>query len=234
MAAFGIRAVAINSQTIAEARTMGEDLYASVRSSRFDMVLLSPEQLSSKGFEKLLDDPEFRKNFWSLCIDEAHLCVLWGEDFREAYRVLGDIRARIPAHTVVIAVTATLPGGAAEEALREHQRSFPQLRWILDQKRATAIYCNTIDLGLRVAIYLWNCMPPGPERLRRLRIYNALMRQEHNIETIRMLGTDSEFNVVVGTVAFGLGLDVAIRDVVCLGVPSSVDQWVQQIGRAAR
>ena len=42
-----------------------------------------------------------------MVVDEAHCVVKWGEEFRETYRRVGELRALVPAHVNVMALTAT-------------------------------------------------------------------------------------------------------------------------------
>ncbi|KAF9478507.1 hypothetical protein BDN70DRAFT_808755, partial [Pholiota conissans] len=59
----------------------------------------------------------FRRNLVLLGIDEAHVLDPWGKDFRQAYRQIGLLRNRLPAHTSLVAVTATLCPGKETRSL---------------------------------------------------------------------------------------------------------------------
>ncbi|KAJ7685893.1 hypothetical protein B0H17DRAFT_940996 [Mycena rosella] len=51
---------------------------------------------------------------------------------------------------------------------------FPDLLQYLKDGRKTIIYCATIELCWRVFVYLLRLLPPGPRRLRRVRLYHAM------------------------------------------------------------
>ncbi|KAJ7167105.1 P-loop containing nucleoside triphosphate hydrolase protein [Mycena filopes] len=112
---------------------------------------------------------------------------------------------------------------------------FPQLLGILNSGRKAAIHCRTIDDVFRVFLYLWKFLPPGPHRLRRLKMYHSLRSAEDNQEIIRLLDEDPACQVVIATVAFATGLNVkSLLDSISLGFPDTVDQMWQEKGRVGR
>jgi len=73
------------------------------------MLLLSPEQLSSRSFDHLLQKKAFSGRIAALGLDEMHLVLNWGNaGFREAFRLIGLILARLPRGTTLLGTTATL------------------------------------------------------------------------------------------------------------------------------
>ncbi|KAJ7155663.1 P-loop containing nucleoside triphosphate hydrolase protein [Mycena filopes] len=112
---------------------------------------------------------------------------------------------------------------------------FPQLLGILNSGRKAAVHCRTIDDVFRVFLYLWKSLPPGPHRLRRLKMYHSLRSAEDNQEIIRLLDEDPACQVVIATVAFATGLNVkSLLDSISLGFPDTVDQMWQEKGRVGR
>ncbi|KAI0353617.1 hypothetical protein OH77DRAFT_1553273 [Trametes cingulata] len=122
----GLSTVVINSDTLERSRKCGRDLWVVARSS-VNVVLLSPEQLTSPRFESLLQHPVFRGRVCAMGIDEVHLLYSWGQNFRKSYQQLGHARARFPPRTRIIGTTASLLAGHPQEAvfsflgLRSHQ-----------------------------------------------------------------------------------------------------------------
>ena len=53
-------------------------------------------------------------------------------------------------------------------------------------------------------------------------------------ENIQEGFSGGDFNIIVTTIAFGMGIDQTVRCVLILGSPSSVEEYYQQIGRAGR
>ncbi|KAJ6549531.1 P-loop containing nucleoside triphosphate hydrolase protein [Mycena vulgaris] len=112
---------------------------------------------------------------------------------------------------------------------------FPQLLRYLNSRRKAIIRCRTIDDVLRVFIYLWKALPPGPHRLRRLKMYHSLRSFEDNVEILQLLDEDPECQVVIATIAFANGLNAtSLLDSILLGFPDTVDQLWQEKGRVGR
>ncbi|KAJ6545717.1 P-loop containing nucleoside triphosphate hydrolase protein [Mycena capillaripes] len=112
---------------------------------------------------------------------------------------------------------------------------FPQLIPYLNSLRKAVIHCRTLDNVLRVFLYLWKSLPPGPHRLRRLKMYHSLRSFEDNEEILCLLDEDPQCQVVIPTVAFSNGLNVkSLLDSISLGFPDTVDQLWQEKGRVGR
>ena len=112
----------INLDTYSEALQRGSDLWVEVR-SKYTVVLMSPEELSSRGFFQVLEHPKFYERIYAMGVDEAHLLYWWGKRFRPPFRQVGLVRARLPSRmgfrTPVVAVTATLRTGEPAKCVRE-------------------------------------------------------------------------------------------------------------------
>lgn len=82
------------------------------------LILLSPEQLTSQPFDRLLQNPTFSSRLSALGIDEVHLVQDWGDpSFREAFRHIALVHARMPRRTTLIGLTATLLAGQETQEL---------------------------------------------------------------------------------------------------------------------
>ncbi|KAI0737819.1 P-loop containing nucleoside triphosphate hydrolase protein [Daedaleopsis nitida] len=112
---------------------------------------------------------------------------------------------------------------------------FPDLDWILRDGRRTVIHCRTITLCFRVALYLWHLCPPSNDRVKRIRLYNALNWPMYNAESRRLMKEDAAAQIIVATAAFMVGIDLPnIEDVVIVGNLVSADEHVQWEGRPGR
>jgi superfamily II DNA helicase RecQ len=112
---------------------------------------------------------------------------------------------------------------------------FPDLLPYVTSNRKTVIYCSTIDMCWRVAVYLWRLLPPCSDKTARVRLYHALCWSEENEETTRLLREDPRTQIVIATIAFGQGINVkTLVDSIQLGFPVSLDQEEQQRGRVGR
>jgi superfamily II DNA helicase RecQ len=122
MIKLGLKSLVINSDTYSDAQQNGRDLWDEVREG-FTMVLLSPEELASRGFFKLLEDARFSDRISSLGVDEVHLIYWWGKSLRPAFRRLGNVRARLPLkngqRVPVLGITATLRVGEPMECVQQ-------------------------------------------------------------------------------------------------------------------
>ncbi|EGO02457.1 hypothetical protein SERLA73DRAFT_69962 [Serpula lacrymans var. lacrymans S7.3] len=262
-------AIAINSHTLREARKQGKDLWKIV-SEQVSLILLSPEQLSSKPFERLLYHPMFRTRVCALAIDEIHLLDTWGNDFRQVFQQIGYMASHFPSRVVMIALTATLPTGPPMQqvcnflglkpgwfhlvhrsnirpdlriVIRElthgiGNHSFPDLLWILDSRRKTMIFCETINISFRVHTYLWNnaSLAANCDRKIRIRMYNLLNSPLYNAETRRLFHEDPRAQIITATDSICVGFDPPdVADIVVLGAGAQTPATIlQKQGRAGR
>ncbi|MDP3504670.1 MAG: DNA topoisomerase 3 [Myxococcales bacterium] len=231
-------------------RTESRRVCADYLAGRLDYLFIAPERLSVAGFPELL-----AKRIPSLiAIDEAHCISQWGHDFRPDYRLLGErLPSLRPAPVMALTATATplvqrdivkqlgLRAGAKQliHGFRRHnlaiealevlpkERPARALQWLLQPGRVPAIvYAPTRKSAEATAEVLSG-------RLRVAPYHAGLSNAERD-------GTQSAFlrgdlDVIVATVAFGMGVDKAdVRTVLHLALPGSVEGYYQEIGRAGR
>ncbi|KAF8803456.1 hypothetical protein BYT27DRAFT_7109808 [Phlegmacium glaucopus] len=111
MVELGLKAVLLNAEILQEANSQGQNLFSEIQECQWSVVLLSAEHLVSSEIDKVLQNEIFRENLVLLGIDEAHLLVPWGKDFRQAYCQIPLLRKCLPSHTAIVLVTATLSTG---------------------------------------------------------------------------------------------------------------------------
>ncbi|KAJ7725279.1 P-loop containing nucleoside triphosphate hydrolase protein [Mycena maculata] len=112
LAVLRVPALAYTSDVLANARKEGHNVTSEIMSCRWPIVCIDPEHLMDKQWERITDWQLFRDNIAFVSADEAHLINEWGEDFRPAFRHIGNfIRGRLPPHVAVSALTATLQPG---------------------------------------------------------------------------------------------------------------------------
>lgn len=112
---------------------------------------------------------------------------------------------------------------------------FPDLAWILDGTRRTVVFCRTISLSFKVALYLRGLAPPSPSHDTRIRMYNSLNWPSYNEATRHLFRTTPDAQIIVATTSFMVGLDFPdISDTILLGHPPSVDELLQWAGRTGR
>jgi ATP-dependent DNA helicase RecQ len=227
---------------------------ADVRSGRARIVLCSPERFASTSFLDAL--AERRVDLFA--VDEAHCVSEWGHDFRPDYLRLRGVIERLGRPTVM-ACTAT----ATEEVGREIVERLglrdpfglragfdrPNLSFdviALDGAGAKARKAMLLSLALedpamRPAIVYCGTRREVEEVSEQLRSegllavgYHAGMpSDERAAAQHRFMEGDAE--VVVATNAFGMGVDKAdVRAVVHWAIPTSVEAYYQEAGRAGR
>jgi len=243
----GLRAERIHSgRDRAASRAVGQ----AYLDGRLDFLFIAPERLRVPGFPEMLA----RRTPSLVAIDEAHCISEWGHDFRPDYRLLGE---RLPAlrPAPVVALTATATPLVQKDIAEQLALASPD-RFIHGFRRTNiAIEAATAQPGERAGIALRILREPerrpaivyaptrkGAEELattlaadgRKAAAYHAGMTapQRERAQTAFLAG---ELDVVVATIAFGMGVDKAdVRTVVHTGLPSTVEGYYQEIGRAGR
>jgi DNA topoisomerase-3 len=188
-----------------------------------------------------------------VAIDEAHCISHWGHDFRPEYRRLGD-RLPILKPAPVIALTATatplvqddiaLQLGLAGERRFIHgfrrDNIAIEVVEVARPDRPEIVRALLADPERRPAILYSPTRKDAEELAERLSgefpaaAYHAGMAAAARDRVQgRFLG--GELEVVVATIAFGMGVDKAdVRTVVHLALPQTLEGYYQEIGRAGR
>jgi len=244
--AFGIASSMISSMQNAGqiAQTMRE-----CRSGALKLLYVAPERLKSEAFIGFLQSLSI--NFF--VVDEAHCVSEWGHEFREDYRQLFRLKQYFPT-TPIAAFTATatylvekdilsqlrffapvvLRGSVSRENLTikaqyRNANGREQLLEFLDTfvGESGIVYTFTRKEAESLALYL------STKRIV-ARPYHAGLETEEKNETYKAFLND-EIQVVVATIAFGMGIDKSnIRFVVHMSLPKTIENYYQEIGRAGR
>jgi ATP-dependent DNA helicase RecQ len=247
LAQMGIPAAVLNSTlSIREqSRVMSQ-----ATQGAFRLLYLSPERLLRPDtFGWLARIPI---SFFA--IDEAHCISEWGHEFRPEYRMLNRLREQLPDHPMA-AFTASATQRVrhdilAQLNLRQPERvilSFdrPNLRYLVrevDAKTQETLLLRGIEAhaGSNVIVY-------APTILRVEETVDFL--NENGIAAVgyhgkmdsvtrkrnQELWVSDEAPVLVGTIAFGMGINKPnVRAVIHLSLPKSLEQYYQEAGRAGR
>jgi DNA topoisomerase-3 len=243
----GLRAERIHS---GRPRLESREVCRAFLAGELDYLFIAPERLGVAGFPELLA----RRPLALIAIDEAHCISQWGHDFRPDYRLLGQRLPMLrPAPVVALTATATPIvqrdivaqlglGGRARQFIhgfRRHNLAIEALevppkdragravQWLSQPDRLPAIvYAPTRTAAETVALALGS--------VRRARAYHAGLSAEQR-ERTQADFLAGRLDIVVATVAFGMGVDKAdVRTVVHLALPGSVESYYQEIGRAGR
>ncbi|MFP4381538.1 MAG: DNA helicase RecQ [Candidatus Sumerlaeia bacterium] len=244
----GIPAVCINSSLgDREARRA----YAMLHGDEIKLLYVAPERLVMPSFLEILEKRNIR--YWS--IDEAHCISAWGHDFRPEYRKLSILKERFPDASVH-AFTATATPTVREDIARQLHLddaemvvgSFdrPNLFYRAERRQgksgAFGQICEVIDKHRGQSGIIYSITRKSTETLAsKLRdhgykalAYHAGLDPEDRHKAQEAF-LKEEVEVVVATVAFGMGIDKAsVRYVIHSGMPKSIEAYQQESGRAGR
>jgi ATP-dependent DNA helicase RecQ len=244
----GVPAECLHSGLEVEAR---REVVGRLRAGELALLYVAPERLVGEGgaaFQELLAERGVR----FFAVDEAHCISQWGHDFRPEYRGLRALRERFPGASLH-AFTATATPRVRRDILEQLALRDPEvlvgdfdrpnltyrarhrgdlgraLREALERHRGEAgiVYCITrreVDrLAVRLADEGWSALPyhAGLTDAERHRHQDAFLEERSD--------------VVVATVAFGMGIDRPdVRFVLHTASPRSLEHYQQEAGRAGR
>ena len=244
----GVAASYLNSTLLPHER---DEVLASVREDRCRLLYVSPERIVGEGSQSLrrmLQQAGLR----FIAIDEAHCISQWGHDFRPEYRQLGRLREEFPGVSFH-AFTATATGRVQRDIVSELRLLEPvvlvgsfdrpnltyrvlrrgnlhrQLTDILarHEHEAGIVYCSSRREVESLAEWL------REEGHRALPYHAGLADEVRSRNQEQFL--DEQVDIVVATVAFGMGIDRSnVRFVVHAGAPRSPEHYQQESGRAGR
>ncbi len=214
------------------------------------IALTTPETLESEAAWPALEAARPRL----LCVDEAHCISEWGHDFRPAYLRLGAMR-RALGIDAALALTATATPRVIEDIEARLALDAPQLVRAPPHRENLALSVESVPGNLkfeRAGRLLKRLARPGivycattravdevHAALTRARIpaarYHGKMKAADREAAQRRFMRPSKRIVMVATSAFGMGIDKPnIRYVLHFQAPGSLEQYVQEAGRAGR
>jgi ATP-dependent DNA helicase RecQ len=245
LVANGVRAACYNSSLGAVA---ARSVLARLHAGDLDLLYVAPERLLADGFlDRLKTLPVAL-----FAIDEAHCVSQWGHDFRPEYLQLGQLR-RLFAGVPLIALTATADPQTRNDILArlglQQARCFvasfdrPNIRYAVVEKQNPAVQLGTfLDERPGQAGIVYALSRKRVEELarrlatagRKAAPYHAGMADAER-ERVQEAFLRDDLQIVVATVAFGMGIDKSnVRFVVHYDLPKNIESYYQETGRAGR
>ncbi len=243
----GISAALLNSAVPAEEQRA---IMRDALKGKYRLLYLSPERLATASTVDWLQ----RVPVSMFAIDEAHCISEWGHEFRPEYRQMSRLRLNFPVQPIA-AFTASATQRVRHDIIDQLQlrdphkyiASFhrPNLRYVVKECTAATqpdlliaavreyadasviVYSPTINkVGETVSLLEQKGIPA-------IGYHGKMDGDERRRNQERWMSDD--VRVLVGTVAFGLGINkAAVRAVIHLSLPKSIEQYYQESGRAGR
>ena len=246
LAAHGLRTARIHSGLSREEARQACREYLD---GTLQFLFIAPERLRVPGFPEMLA----RRTPALIAVDEAHCISGWGHDFRPDYRMLGEWLPLLrPAPIIALTATATprvqqdivtqlrlqepalFVHGFRRENLALEIVEMPKPRrneFIGEyleaaETRPAIVYAPSRKAADELAVELNGRFPAAS--------YHAGLEPAVR-ERVQRSFLEGELEVVVATIAFGMGIDKAnIRTVIHAALPGSVEAYYQEVGRAGR
>ena len=227
------------------------NIIARAAQGAYRLLYLSPERLARPETVAWLS----RVPIGYFAIDEAHCISEWGHEFRPEYRQLSTLRANFPDKPIA-AFTASATQRVRHDILAQLQLRDPDkyiqsfhrsnLRYLVEQcendrqQRRLLVAALRAHAGDNVIVYAPTIarVEEMVDFLAEKKVaavpYHAKMDTRARQRNQERWMSD-EVRVLVGTIAFGLGINkAAVRAVIHLSLPKSLEQYYQEAGRAGR
>lgn len=233
--------------------TLSADHYAEtltqLKQGRLKLLYVSPEKLANAEFQKSLKGVKISL----IAVDEAHCISEWGHNFRPDYLKLATIFRKLRVSRI-LALTATATPRVETDIRRQFRIAKKDVVKLSFHRSNLDLRITPCSLENRKSILLEkisNCAKPAIIYVTRqetaeeiatfltknqlvARAYHAGLRSELRRE-IQEEFMGGEIEIVVATIAFGMGVDKSdIRAVFHYNLPKSLEGYTQEIGRAGR
>ncbi|WOC50655.1 ATP-dependent DNA helicase RecQ [Bergeyella porcorum] len=229
-------------------KTQTNQVFSDIKSGKTKLLYVAPESLIKEEYLEFLR--EVKISF--VAIDEAHCISEWGHDFRPEYRNLKLIIDKI-AEVPVIALTATATPkvqddiqktlGMSNATVFKESFNRPNLYYEVrpkvnvDKEIVKFIHKNKGKSG--IVYCLSRRKVEEFAQLLQVNGINALPYHAGLDQKTRVANQDKflmeECDVVVATIAFGMGIDKPdVRFVIHYDIPKSLESYYQETGRAGR
>ncbi|MGB5179250.1 MAG: DNA helicase RecQ, partial [Gammaproteobacteria bacterium] len=224
------------------------EVLARLHARELDLLYISPERLMSTAFLERLADIDIAL----FAVDEAHCVSQWGHNFRPEYQQLGALRYYFP-DIPLVALTATADAQTRDDIVHVlglgkascHITGFdrPNIRYtVLEKHKPIDQLLRFLDGREGQAGIVYALSRKRVEEIAgKLQAKGILAQPYHaGLPAAHRRQVQEEFlrdelQVVVATVAFGMGIDKPnVRFVVHYDLPRHIEGFYQETGRAGR
>ena len=243
----GFKAASLNSSN---SHLLNWQILLSFSAQNLDFLFVTPERLKEKNFSEALKNASISL----IAVDEAHCISMWGHDFRPEYRLIKNGLSVIHKRPPIIALSATATQSVQQDIIQKLDLKTPRKFTSSFWRENIAIKTletpaeHRLDLILKLlsdpsalpaiiyAVSRKECefWAEGLRSKVNFGIYHAGLPHSDLMKTQKsFLGGNIE--VLSATAAFGMGIDTPnVRTIIHAGLPPSLEQYSQEIGRAGR
>lgn len=228
---------------------------------KIKIVFMSPEYLIKGDGLELAETLIENNKLGFLAVDESHCISEWGQDFRVDYIKIKTFRDCFP-DIPIVALTATATETVCDDIIKFLSLNNPKIvRASFDRpnlflkvneitlnkksnpnqrEKLVQDYVNKYNKDAKIIVYTHTRLETEDLSLRLNKMglltkaYHAGLSKSLREEIQKNFFTDNKINIIVSTVAFGMGIDQIVRCVIIFGFPSSIEEYYQQIGRGGR
>ena len=246
----GRRGIAATRMDSSLTRDENREAKGRLESGDLKLLYVAPERFNNERFLETMKSVKISL----FAVDEAHCISEWGHNFRPDYLKLAEAARELQAERV-LALTATATPAVVDQICSGF--GIPKECAIVTgfYRPNLTIETTPVAGADRDALLIERIgtRKPGPtivyvtlqktaervaERLKdaghQARAYHAGMDSEDRVR-VQDWWTGSDRNIVVATIAFGMGIDKAdVRYVYHYNLPKSLESYSQEIGRAGR
>ena len=226
--------------------------YEEISEGHFIILYVTPERFRKKDFNDIIA----KRKISLLAIDEAHCISQWGHDFRPDYSRIKEFR-HLLGNPLTIALTATATPHVQEDIIKQlglnkqdvtifheginrpnlylsvrnlwgEDEKFAEITRVIEKNRGSGI----IYFVLIKDLYMMS------DRLNKIKIphliYHGELAPAERKQVQNRFMKDKQA-LILATNAFGMGIDKDnIRFIIHAQLPSSIEAYYQEIGRAGR
>ena len=229
-----------------------KEVKADILAGKTKMVFIAPETLTKEENIKFFKDA----NVSFIAVDEAHCISEWGHDFRPEYRKIKQMVKSISSTIPIIALTATATPKVQSDIIKnldmENQQVFVssfnrdnlyyEVRPKINKEQCTKEIVHFVKSFPNKSGIIYVQSRKSTEEIAKVLQLNGINAAPYHA------GLDSktrnrvqdeflmeEINVIVATIAFGMGIDKPdVRFVIHYDIPKSIENYYQETGRGGR